>query len=66
MKERQERFKAFLNWFQNCKGSEKGEGQIFFDRLFHNKRLCGRVFAVLSPESPLSERQKAEANRKTK
>ncbi len=25
---------AFLNWFGKCKGSERGEGQIFFDRLF--------------------------------
>ena len=30
----EERIKSFLNWFQDCKGSEKSEGQIFFDRLF--------------------------------
>ena len=33
-KKYQEGIKAFLDWFKNCKGSEKGEGQIFFDRLF--------------------------------
>ena len=33
-KEHQERIAAFLEWFKNCKGYEKGEGQIFFDRLF--------------------------------
>ena len=33
--QRIERFEIFLTWFKkHCSGDEKGEGQIFFDRLF--------------------------------
>ena len=47
-KEHQERIKSFLEWFKNCKGSEKGEGQIFFDRLFQAFGNTG-VLVVRTP-----------------
>ena len=34
MKEHKVKIQDFLSWFKKCTGSEKREGQIFFDRLF--------------------------------
>lgn len=34
MDERRQRFEVFLSWWKNCKGDEKGESQVFLDRLF--------------------------------
>ena len=56
-KEHQERIKAFLKWFENCKGSEKGEGQIFFDRLFQAFGNTGVVGAGAVCEKPVKKRE---------
>ena len=53
----QERIKAFLDWFKNCKGSEKGEGQIFFDRLFQAFGNTGVLGAGAVCEKPLKKRE---------
>ena len=56
-KEHQERIKVFLNWFKNCKGSEKGEGQIFFDRLFQAFGNPGVLGAGAVCEKPVKKRE---------
>ena len=56
-KEHQERIKAFLNWFKNCKGSEKGEGQIFFDRLLQAFGNTGVLGAGAVCELPVKKRK---------
>ena len=53
----QERIKAFLDWFKNCKGSEKGEGQIFFDRLFQAFGNTGVLGAGAVCEKPIKKRE---------
>ena len=56
-KEHQERIKSFLEWFKNCKGSEKGEGQIFFDRLFQAFGNTGVLGAGAVCEKPIKKRE---------
>ena len=56
-KEHQERIKVFLNWFKNCKGSEKGGGQIFFDRLFQAFGNPGVLGAGAVCEKPVKKRE---------
>ena len=56
-KEHQERIKAFLGWFKNCKGSEKGEGQIFFDRLFQAFGNTGVLGSGAVCEKPVKKRE---------
>ena len=55
-KEHQDRIKAFLNWFKKCKGSEKGEGQIFFDRLFQAFGNPGVLGAGAVCEKPVKKK----------
>ena len=43
----------FLQWFQDCKGSEKGEGQIFLDRLFQAFGHSGVLGAGAVCEQPI-------------
>ena len=47
---------AFLKWFKNCKGSEKREGQIFFDRLFQAFGNQGVLSAGAKCEEPIKKR----------
>ena len=56
-KEHQDRITAFLDWFKNCKGSEKGEGQIFFDRLFQAFGNTGVLGAGAVCEKPVKKRE---------
>ena len=56
-KEHQKRVKAFLEWFKNCKGSEKGEGQIFFDRLFQAFGNPGVLGSDAVCEQPIKNRK---------
>ena len=55
-REHKERIKFFLDWFKNCKGSEKGEGQIFFDRLFQAFGNPGVLGAGAVCEKPVKKR----------
>ena len=55
--EHQHRIKAFLDWFKHCKGSEKGEGQIFFDRLFQAFGNTGVLGAGAVCEQPVKKRE---------
>ena len=48
--------KAFLKWFKNCRGSEKSEGQIFFDRLFQAFGNQGVLSAKARCEEPVKKR----------
>ncbi len=56
-KEHQEKIKAFLAWFKNCKGSEKGEGQIFFDRLLKAFGNTGVIGAGAVCEPPVKKQK---------
>lgn len=56
-KEHQERIFAFLEWFKNCRGSEKGEGQIFFDRLLQAFGNPGVLGAGAVCELPVKKRK---------
>ena len=47
---------SFLKWFKNCKGSEKQEGQIFFDRLFQAFGNQGVLSAGARCEEPVKRR----------
>ncbi len=55
--ERQERIKAFLDWLKSCRGSEKGEGQIFFDRLLQAFGNTGVLGAGAVCEPPVKKQK---------
>ena len=56
-KEHQERIKAFLDWFKNCRGFEKREGQIFFDRLLQAFGNTGVLGSGAVCELPVKKRK---------
>lgn len=57
--EQKKSIEQFLSWFINhCTGYEKGEGQIFFDRLFQAFGHKGVLEAGAKCEKPIKKRDK--------